>query len=104
MDTPRPTHYVAAPRGHGRTRALQTHEAFELSRGGLSLDDLITETAVSRGDQAEAAGPDGLVIAEPSWFPGADASPEEARRWLDEFSGWALSDDEDSEPTDEDAD
>lgn len=94
MDTPRPTHYVAAPRGHGRTRALQTHEAFELSNAGPTLDDLAIEAAVSRGGQDEPAGPDGLIIAEPSWFPAPDASPEEARRWLDEFSGWALSDDD----------
>lgn len=101
MDTPRPTHYGAAPAGHGRTRTLQTQEAFEFSRVGLSMDELITETAVPRGDQAEAAGPDGLVIAEPSWFPGPDATPEEARRWLDEFSGWALSDDEDDGDSEE---
>lgn len=76
-------------------------EAIELSNAGLTLDDLITETVVSRGDQAEAAGPDGLVIAEPSWFPAPDATPEEARRWLDEFSGWALSDEEDSDEDEE---
>lgn len=96
MTTSDPVRYATSPRGHGRSRARLTYVAFELSRAGLSVDDLIAETvaAVEESDEISA---DGLVIAEPTWFPAADASPEEARRWLDEFSGWALADDEDED-------
>ena len=46
-------------------RALQTHGAFELSRAGTPLDELIVDVATPRGEQVEPAGPDGLpaVIA-----------------------------------------
>lgn len=95
MTNSEPAPYLTWPRGHGRSRALLTHEAFELSRAGLSVDDFIAgAVAAANPDEISAAG---LVIAEPTWFPAEDASPEEARRWLDEFSGWALADDEDED-------
>ena len=58
----------------------------------MESDSLPTEELVSEPSS----------LREPSWFPSADATPEEGRRWLREFSGWALSDDEEDDLEEED--
>ncbi len=42
-------------------------------------------------------------LTEPSWYPDATTTPEEAAAWLRDYSSWALADEHGSEDEDDDS-